>query len=178
VTRLETPRLILRPWQEGDRAAFVTMNSDTRTTRFFPAPFTASESSALLDRLLDWQRKGELCFSLAERRQDRAFVVMVGLSEMENCGIGLDGEVEVGWRLNPDFYGQGYATEAAQGWIAHGFAALGLGRILAWTAAPNRPSQAVMARLGMQRAPELDRDHPRIAAGDPLRRHLVWRIEA
>lgn len=176
MTRLVTPRLILRPWEERDRAAFVAMNSDPRTTRFFPAPYTPDESSALFDRLLGWQAAGDLCFACAERRGDGGFVGMVGLSEMENCGPGLDGEVEVGWRLDPASYGQGYATEAAQGWISHGLVALGLPRIVAWTAGPNLPSQAVMARLGMMRAPELDRDHPRIAAGHPLCRHLVWQI--
>jgi RimJ/RimL family protein N-acetyltransferase len=177
MTRLVTGRLILRPWLETDRGSYVTMNADPRTTRFFPAAYSPDEASASFDRILRWQDQGELCFGLAERH-DGHFVGMVGLSEMQDCGPGLDGETEIGWRLAPDCYGQGYATEAAREWLRHGFDTLRLPQIVAWTAAPNLPSQAVMQRLGMARAPDLDRDHPRVVAGSPLRPHLVWRIAA
>ena len=62
---------------------------------------------------------------------------------------GTAGEVEVGWHLHPDHWGNGYATEAASGAIARGLAA-GLPEVLAVVRPDNAASQAVCRRLGMQ----------------------------
>ena len=62
---------------------------------------------------------------------------------------GTAGEVEVGWHLHPDHWGNGYATEAARGAIARGLAA-GLSEVLAVVRPDNTASQAVCRRLGME----------------------------
>ena len=168
------PRLILRPFRPEDRAPFTAMNADPAVMRHFPAPLSAAESDALLHRIAArWQVDG-IGFAAVERRADGAFLGMVGLSRLRDLTPALEGEVEIGWRLATPFHGQGYATEAARAWLAHGFGAMGLGRILAFTAAANLPSQAVMARIGLRRDEGRDFDHPRIAPGHPLRRQLVW----
>ena len=59
--------------------------------------------------------------------------------------------VEVGWRLHPDHWGHGYATEGAGASLRHGFESGGLDEIVAFTTALNTRSQAVMVRLGMVR---------------------------
>jgi RimJ/RimL family protein N-acetyltransferase len=61
--------------------------------------------------------------------------------------------VEIGWRLAREHWGQGYATEAARAWLAHGFEVLELAEIVAFTDAGNARSLAVMARLGMRARP-------------------------
>ena len=60
-----------------------------------------------------------------------------------------DGEVEIGWHLHPDAWGRGYASEAAQAVLEHGFAG-GLGEIHAVTHLTNERSQAVCRRIGME----------------------------
>jgi RimJ/RimL family protein N-acetyltransferase len=55
----------------------------------------------------------------------------------------------VAWRLAREHWGQGYATEAATGWLDHGFGVLGLQRVISITDPPNLRSLAVMRRLGM-----------------------------
>ena len=59
------------------------------------------------------------------------------------------GDTEIGWRLDPAYWGQGYATEAGWAWLDHGFGALGLDRIISVTDEPNVRSLAVMRRLGL-----------------------------
>lgn len=174
--RLETDRLRLRPWRDGDLDAYVALNADPRTVLYFPHPIDAAASAASHERLMQRQTEDGTCFSVAERRGDGAFLGFVGMARMRDAGPGLDGEWEIGWRLIPQVHGQGYATEGARAWLAHAFGPMGLDRVLAWTAAANLPSQAVMARIGMRHAPDLDRDHPRVAAGNPMRPHVVWRI--
>jgi ribosomal-protein-alanine N-acetyltransferase len=83
---------------------------------------------------------------------------------------------EVGWRLAFPAWGNGYATEAAQAALAFGFGKLALKEIVALTAVGNIRSRAVMERLGMRQDGEFD--HPRIAEGNPVRRHVIYRLSS
>lgn len=58
------------------------------------------------------------------------------------------GEVEIGWHLHPDSFKHGYATEAAQATLEHGFGR-GLDEVFAIAKLDNAPSIAVMRRIGM-----------------------------
>ena len=84
--------------------------------------------------------------------------------------------VEIGWRLARRFCGQGYATEGAIAALQFGFEDLNLPEIVAFTAQINWRSIAVMERLAMQRNPDDDFDHPALAKGHPLQRHLLYRL--
>ena len=77
--------------------------------------------------------------------------------------------VDLGWRLNPDHWGRGYATESARGAIAYGFGTLGLDEIAAATLPDNVRSRAVMERLGMTFAGDV------MHAGLP---HVLYLIRA
>ena len=84
--------------------------------------------------------------------------------------------VEVEWRLHPDHWGHGYATEAAAASLQFGFDEAGLDEIVAYTTTLNGRSQAVMERIGMERDRAGDFDHPRLPEGSPLRRHVLYRV--
>ena len=59
-----------------------------------------------------------------------------------------------------------------------GFTELGLREIVSFTGPRNVRSRAVMTRLGMTHDPSEDFDHPKLAEGDPLRRHVLYRLSA
>jgi RimJ/RimL family protein N-acetyltransferase len=81
--------------------------------------------------------------------------------------------VEIGWRLARGCWGRGYATEGARAAVAFGFERLGLEEIVAFTVPGNLRSIRVMEKIGMTFSEEFD--HPLIAPGHPLRRHLLYR---
>ncbi len=60
------------------------------------------------------------------------------------------GQAELGYRLGPAYWGQGYAAEAARGLVGFGFATLGLHRICAMCHPDNSGSRRVMEKIGMQ----------------------------
>lgn len=68
-----------------------------------------------------------------------------------HCGLvrrdGLEGP-DMGYALLPEFYGQGYALEAARGVMAHARGGLGIGRILAIVDPDNQPSINLLGKLG------------------------------
>ncbi len=83
---------------------------------------------------------------------------------------------EIGWRFSSSNWGRGYATEGAKAALDFAFDKLGWNEVVAFTAATNLRSQRVMQRLGMTHASTDDFDHPKLEPSDPLRRHVLYRI--
>jgi len=86
----------------------------------------------------------------------------------------IAGTPEIGWRLIPATWRQGYATEAAAAALADAFARVGLSEVWAYTSPHNVKSQAVMIRLRLARRPDLDFENPNLPPGDPFRPARVW----
>jgi RimJ/RimL family protein N-acetyltransferase len=172
--QLTTSRLRLRPWRDEDLAPFAAMNADPRVMAYFPAVLTRAESDAAAARIrggLAARGFGVWPVELGDREP---FIGVVGLSVPDFTAAFVPC-VEVAWRLCARFWGQGYATEAARAAMTFGFSEVGLDEIVSFTATLNRPSQRVMERLGMRRSPADDFLHPGIAAGHPLRPHVMYR---
>jgi RimJ/RimL family protein N-acetyltransferase len=104
-----------------------------------------------------------------------SFLGFVGLNFVD-VDFPFGPTVEVGWRLARSPWGEGYATEAGRASVDLGFTSLGLDEIVSFTVPTNVRSRAVMERLGMTPDPWHDFDHPRIATGHPLRRHVLYRL--
>ena len=64
-------------------------------------------------------------------------------------------EAEIGFEINPDYWGRGYATEAAETIVTFGFSELGLHRIWAWCIAENSGSRRLLEKLGMRQEARL-----------------------
>lgn len=174
---LTTERLILRQWRDEDRAPFAAMGADPAVMRHFPGLLTEAESNAIVDRfhtLIDEQGWG---FWAVEVKGGAPFIGFVGMAHVTFEEV-FTPAVEIGWRLATAFHGQGYASEAARAALAFGFDTLKQDKIVAYTATANFPSQAVMNRIGMTRSADWDFDHPRVADGSRVKRHLTWSITA
>jgi RimJ/RimL family protein N-acetyltransferase len=61
----------------------------------------------------------------------------------------VPGEADLGYRLLPRWWRQGFGTEGSRALMSHGFQALGLTRVFAQTATENAPSRALVSSLGM-----------------------------
>jgi RimJ/RimL family protein N-acetyltransferase len=175
-TVLRTPRLILRRWRPADRAPFAAMNADPAVMVHFPATLTRAESDALADGIE--ANMGSRGFGLwaLEIPDVVPFAGFAGLS-VPTFTAPFTPCVEIGWRLAAAQWGSGYATEAARAVLVHAWDAVGLDEVVSFTTAGNARSRALMARLGMRRDPADDFDHPRLAAGHPLRPHVLYRLE-
>jgi RimJ/RimL family protein N-acetyltransferase len=170
----ETQRLRLRQWRESDRAPFAAMNSDPAVMEFFPSLLSREASDSSIDV---WQSQfTERGWSnwAVELRSCSQFIGFVGLSVPKRL-FPFSPCVEVGWRLAREYWGHGYATEAALDALRVGFEQLGLNDIVSFTSAVNVRSRAVMERIGMSDTGQ-NFDHPEIPHGDPLRRHCLYRI--
>ena len=176
---LTTPRVRLRPWRDEDLDSLVGLNADPRVMEHFPAPLTRAESEAMLARLRAHFERHGFGFWAAEARGDGAgaaqWIGLVGLA-VPTIEAHFTPCVEIGWRLLPQWWGRGFATEAARAALAFGFETLGLGEVVAYTALPNERSRRVMERIGMTRAEADDFDHPMAPEGHRLRRCVLYRL--
>ena len=154
---ITTPRLLLRPFLSSDFPQYAAANADPTVMRFLGGPIgpEASDRQALgANASLESHGYGKVAI---ERVSDSAFVGMCGLSREHR----YPNDLELGWRLLPQFVGKGYATEAGRAWLDYAFSALGAQRVISIADVPNLRSIAVMERLGMtfDHAAELqDRD--------------------
>lgn len=171
---LETQRLILRSWRAEDRAPFAAICADSRVMATLGPVMTRTESDALLSRVEGIEAEHGHTFWALERKHDAALIGWCGVIR-GNAGP-VEGKAEIGWRLAYEAWGRGFATEAARASLDWLFANLPDQSAWAITHAGNQRSRAVMERLGMRYRPDLDFDHPRIADGDPLRRHVTYEL--
>jgi len=175
VTDLRTDRLKLRQWRDEDLEPFAALNADPEVMRYFPRTQTREESYALAQGqrvLIGWRGWGLWAVEAPD-----GFIGFVGLSQ-PSWEANFTPATEVAWRLARHAWGHGYATEAARAAIAFGFDELALAEIVSFTSVQNTPSRRVMERLGMTHDPADDFDHPVLAEGDPLRRHVLYRLPA
>ena len=173
--RLTTDRLILRAWQDSDRAPFAVLNADPAVMEFMPALMTKTQSDAMVIRIQDHFKRHGFGLWAVEVKKGPSFVGFVGLS-IPGFEATFTPCVEIGWRLSRAAWGEGIATEAAQAALTYGFDTIGLSEILSFTTTTNKRSQAVMERIGMSRDLKGDFDHPSLPDGDPLRRHVLYRL--
>jgi len=175
VTILRSERLILRPWRDEDLPAFAAMNADARVMEFFPNCLARTESDDVAARIRkDIDTRGWGFWAL-EVPGDAPFIGFTGLS-VPRFSAHFTPCVEIGWRLSPAYWRQGYATEAARAAIDFAARALGLNEIVAFAVPDNHRSRAVMARLGMTHDARDDFDHPLLPESYNRRRHVLYRL--
>ena len=173
--RHESARLILRPWQDRDREPFAAIVADPEVMRFYPATRLRPEADAWIDRMIARYEDGTANFMAVERKSDGALMGLLGTGDITFL-IPTAPRLEIGWLLGKQYWGQGYAPEGALVMRAHAFDTLHAPDVVAFTAALNKPSQRVMAKLQMLRDPSADFEHPNVPVGNPLRPHVLYRI--
>jgi RimJ/RimL family protein N-acetyltransferase len=172
---ISTERLLLRHWRDEDRTPFSAMNADDDVVEHLQGPLSRERSDDFVDRIeAHWAEHGWGLWAV-EVRVVAPFIGYVGLWPADYLAPGM---VEVGWRLAREYWGHGYATEAAREALRFGFQVVGLDEIVSFTVPQNTRSRAVMERIGLMRDPSGDFDHPNVDAVrfPQLVRHVLYRL--
>jgi RimJ/RimL family protein N-acetyltransferase len=145
-----TPRLDLRPFRESDVDGLSAVFAKPEVWRFpYGRELDRLETEAFVRaQLAGWATVG---FGLwvARMRDSGAVIGCLGLSVPTFVPEILPA-VEVGWRLDPAYWGRGLATEGARAALREGFEVLGLAEICSLPQSVNPPSWRVCERLGMR----------------------------
>jgi RimJ/RimL family protein N-acetyltransferase len=146
---LETERLLLREFDEGDAAAFYPLGSDPAIIRYTgdPGGGLKSVEHALeilrLHPLADYQKHGYGRWACVHKANGRV-IGFAGLKYLEDLR-----EVDVGYRFLPAYWGMGLATEASRACVDYGFTRLRLPRVLGLVDPANGASVRVLEKCGM-----------------------------
>ena len=174
---IESQRLLLREWRESDLEAFAGLCADAGVMEHFPSTLTPAQSAEFVARIRQHFVKCGYGFWAVECRNGPPFIGFVGLMQV-GFNAPFTPAVEIGWRLAREAWGRGYASEAASAALRWAFESLELDEVVSFTVPANTRSWKVMERIGMRRSPADDFDHPRLPQGDPLRRHILYRMRA
>lgn len=172
---IETDRLILRQWRPSDNRAFIKLNLDPETMKFFPTTYKREVSESLIKRETSRIAQRDIGLLAVEEKSSGEFIGFIGLAR-PSYETHFTPCTEIGWRLDKKFWGKGYATEGARAVLNFAFTELDLKEVVSFTAQINIPSRRVMEKIGMQRDLQGDFDHPMVDDGHILKPHVLYRI--
>ena len=143
--------------------------------RYFPSPLSkeASDDLARTCQALIAERGWGLW--AVELPEVAPFIGFVGLHG-PTAELPCSPCVEIGWRLAKAYWGQGYAPEVARAVLDYAFTQLDLATVVSFTAVSNKPSEAVMQKIGMRNT-QRNFMHPSVAPSDPLCEQLLYQID-
>ena len=154
---LRTSRLRLRLWRDDDLDEIARMNADPLVTRWLTptgGPISYADTAAQLARFrAHWEEHGFGIWAVEELASG-TLVGRIGLQYHRFWPH----DPELGWKLDPEVWGRGYATEGAAAGLRHAFETLRRDRVVSIIHPHNEPSIRVAERLGF--APHTSVDWP------------------
>jgi ribosomal-protein-alanine N-acetyltransferase len=144
--QIETERLLLRPFARDDLDEFASINADADVMRYIGdgKTQTRAQTEMRLNAILEhWAQHGFGLWAVVDRASN-TLVGFCGLQYLDNTA-----EIEIGYRLAKQFWGMGFATEAAAATLRYAFEVLGLDRIVAVVQPENFASQSVIEKIGL-----------------------------
>lgn len=148
MTILTTERLRLEPFDDRHFEGLHAMNRLPEVMRYLTGqPETPEQTRAGIELVKGrWARYGFSWWTFVERGTER----VIGAGCIQYLDRDPANPHEIGWRLVPDKWGQGYASEAARAMAAFAFETLGAPLLCAVRHPENADSAKVMDRLGMR----------------------------
>lgn len=143
---LETERLVLETIEEGIFEELADLLANEKVHEFFPKTLNRNESIEFLEKTQKRQTEDGLSFWAVMRKDDMRFLGICGLLKQI---IDEKEEIEVGYRINDEFWNNGYGTEAAKGCIEYAKNKLRLSSIISLILPENKQSIRVAEKNGL-----------------------------
>ena len=144
---LETKRLILRSFREEDVDPMTQLFANPDFMRFSLGVFTERKQTvAFIEKVMGWDRASMPSQFAVVSRGEHTVIGYCGFHHHPE----VPGEVEIGYRLHPDYWNRGLITEAARAVRDHAFAELKLPRVISLVHPENIPSRRVAEKNGMK----------------------------
>lgn len=151
---IETQRLRLRRFLPGEASLVHRVMSDPRVMRYYPELLDVERSRAVLKKILASYEDPGYSLLAVERKSDGRHIGQIGLLHWDDVDARED--VEVAYMLLAQYWGAGYATEAARACRDWAFEHLGADRVVSFIDVNNAPSIAVAQRNAMTCTKRLD----------------------
>ena len=127
----------------------IKISSNLEVMKYFPMPATAEKTTSFVERMKTLYNKKGYCYFAAINLKTSETMGFIGLNDSDFEAEFLP-NVDIGWRLKPKFWGNGYATEGALRCLEYGFSKLNLKTIISIAPIANVASINIMKKIGMQ----------------------------
>jgi len=144
---LRTDRLLLRPFQSSDLDLFCGFFANEGFIRFSSGDFTRERVADFVNKVINWDIVGLPSQFVVTIRDNGTPIGYCGFFHHE---VDQKEEIEIGYRLLPEYWNQGLATEAARAVRDHGFRDWGLERVISLIHLDNIASRRVAEKNGMR----------------------------
>lgn len=147
--QFETERLILREFVAEDWRRVMAYQADPRYQRYYPEmESTPERAREFVGVFLEQQKE------TPRSKFQLAVCLKAGGGLIGNCGVRMDRadahQADLGYEIDPEHWGRGYASEAARRMAGFAFDELRLHRLWSWCIAENAASAHVLEKLGMR----------------------------
>ena len=169
--------MVLRGWTDDDLEPFAAINADPEVMCHFLGVKDRAGSDDLVRVIKSHFRTFGFGLFAMERRSDGTLLGFTGLAAVPFTAH-FTPAMEIGWRLGSQYWGNGYATEAAKEVLRFAFEEAALEELVSMAIPANTPSTAVMRRIGMHHDRADDFLHPAFPEGHRLAQHVLYRLSA
>lgn len=169
----KSERLGFRKWNSEDLPKMAEINSDQRVMEFFPAVQSVKETEVFIHRMQDSLQKKGYCYYAVDRLDQKELIGFIGLmdktfeAEFTPC-------IDIGWRLSPNAWNLGFATEGAKRCLEYAFNDLKIEKIYSMAPVVNQKSEQVMKKIGMNKLSNFN--HPLLESDERLRDCILYEI--
>ena len=145
---LETKRLILRSWEDGDAEDLYeyAKNPDVGPIAGWPAHQSPEESRDVIKNVLNGREAYAVCLKTDGKAIGAIELKLNGHTDLTE----RDDESELGYWLGKPFWGQGIMPEAAEEMLRHAFEDLGMTKVWVGYYEGNAKSKRVQEKLGFR----------------------------
>lgn len=155
-------RLSFGLWTASSAHDLAVINQMPEVMRYFPRTYLAAETLAFAERQnKQYQTRGYCYYAVSLLADQERCIGFIGMS-YQRYDSPYTPAVDIGWRLHPDYWGRGLATEGAAYVLKHGHTVLAIDQIISVCPQDNISSQRVMIKAGMEQVGTFD--HPALAA--------------
>ena len=158
-------KLGFRNWKADDVDLLFKLNSNQEVMRYFPSAQTKEQCADFIGRMQNQFEKNKFCYFAVDLLETEEFIGFIGISE-QTYEIDFNPSVDIGWRVLPEYWGKGYATEGARACLRYGFETIQLEKIVSVAPSINIPSITVMKKIGMEKVKTFNHplltDYPKI----------------
>ncbi len=169
----KSERLGFRQWDEKDTLPFFELCSDPRVMEFFPSTLSYQEASELVNRIKKGIEKEGYGFYAVDLISTGQFIGFIGVIH-QTMETDFTPCYEIGWRLSPNIWNKGLATEGAKACIKYMFSNYHCKAIFSITPIQNIKSERVMQKIGMQYFGFFD--HPKLSKDSELLQHTIYKV--
>ncbi|MCI2954461.1 GNAT family N-acetyltransferase [Staphylococcus caprae] len=173
-TYIETERLKLRDWEEKDLLPFQQMNANRQVRRYFPSLLSYRRSELdmrKMDEIIKEKGIGLFAVELKETGEWIGFIGVYYLPKESKYPFKELPLYEIGWRLIPEVWGNGIATEGAEAVMDYAMEK-GITELYSFTSETNLTSRKVMEKIGMTFLDNFE--FPDLSKYHPLKRHVRY----